>query len=493
MRRARRSTGPVTFILVSLVAFGTVIPAGAAAAPSLRIFAASHAITVERSRNGRVGFDPGLWIASVGGDLELRASRPDYDTPVGLAQTDSATGDVLRDLPPELLDGWSGLARFVHLALRDADGHLVFRNPMTWCPNAYTRSRVSDDGPLASRYPQFCGGGPFTKGMVYGVDEGWAASATGDYGYGSLSFRATERHYTLTAWIDPSWVDALEIPDEDASVTVDVRVRRNASGVAASTPLAPPESPYEPAAAVPDTTSPPADTLPNLVALPAWGVQTYSDGRRDFLAFNATEWDEGPGTMVVEGFRQPDEATMDAYQYFLEDGQPVARAAVGQLEYHASHHHWHFEQFTRYSMLDAGSGEVRVSTKRSWCLANTDALDLSVPNANWAAYGGDIFTMCGDAGAIWIREVLDVGWGDTYGQYIPGQAFDITNLPNGRYYIRVEVNPEDLLYESSTSDNVQDRLIRLRGRRGDRRVVVPPWHGIDTEHYCAYCGATGAS
>jgi len=30
-------------------------------------------------------------------------------------------------------------------------------------------------------------------------------------------------------------------------------------------------------------------------------------------------------------------------------------------------------------------------------------------------------------------------------------------------------------------------LIRLRGKPGHRRVVVPPWHGIDTENVCFYC------
>jgi hypothetical protein len=35
---------------------------------------------------------------------------------------------------------------------------------------------------------------------------------------------------------------------------------------------------------------------------------------------------------------------------------------------------------------------------------------------------------------------------------------------------------------------VEDRLIKLRGAPGHRRVVVPPWYGIDTENPCSYCG-----
>jgi hypothetical protein len=179
---------------------------------------------------------------------------------------------------------------------------------------------------------------------------------------------------------------------------------------------------------------------------------------------------------------------MDAFQYFFVDGVATGRAPIGQLEFHREHYHWHFEEFTEYTFLDAASGQVAVSGKQSWCLANTDAIDLSVQNANWAAFSGDLFTMCGGPGALWIREVLDVGWGDTYAQFSPDQAFDITDLPNGDYYIRTTVNPTGSLFETTPDNNVEDRLVQLRGRPGARRVIVPPWHGIDTENYCYYCG-----
>jgi hypothetical protein len=50
------------------------------------------------------------------------------------------------------------------------------------------------------------------------------------------------------------------------------------------------------------------------------------------------------------------------------------------------------------------------------------------------------------------------------------------------------VNPTGSMLETDTANNIEDRLIRLRGNPGHRRVVVPPWHGIDTENYCAFCG-----
>ena len=34
-----------------------------------------------------------------------------------------------------------------------------------------------------------------------------------------------------------------------------------------------------------------------------------------------------------------------------------------------------------------------------------------------------------------------MGWGDTYYQYLPGQSFNITGVPNGTYYVRIVANP----------------------------------------------------
>jgi hypothetical protein len=483
MRHARRI---VRLGIVVLLA-STLLPSAPATAdgpPGVRLFAATSELDVERDRRGFVWFDPGIWVASVGGAFELRVGRPDYDTPVSIVQTDAVTGAALRTLPADLLDGWSGLKDFLHVSLRDPQGRVALRQTLTFCPDSYYRARLSDEGPMTSAYPYFCGGGPFTRGTVWGIDDQWAVSPTGD----GLGFRAERRRYRLRVWIDPAWVEALGLPAGDTETTVALTVHeRGHTGV--GEPPFPGDRPAVSAPArVPTVTSPDAATLPDLVALPAWSIGTFARRGRDYLAFNATEWNEGPGTLVVEGFRGPDQQLMDAYQYFLQDGVAVGRAPIGNLEFHPQHHHWHFQQFTEYTIVDADSGEVAKSGKQSWCLANTDAIDLTVPNANWAGYGGDVFTMCGGPGALWIREVLDVGWGDTYAQWIAGQAFDITDLPNGRYFVRVHVNPTGSILEGSTDNNVEDRLIKLRGRPGDRRVIVPPWHGIDTEGDCYFCG-----
>ena len=487
MRRMRVRTLVLFVVMLSLlIPLAVAPPASADAPPSLRIFAANSNITVERGRHDFTDLDPGIWLTPVGGNFELHATRPDYDTPVSLTQVDSETGAVLRTLPADLLQGWSGLKDFIRYRVLDVDGKVITKAISPFCPNSYSRSRLSDEGPLTSRYPYFCYGGPFTKGMVFGIDEGWATSAIGGYYYG-LGWQAPRRHYTLHVWIDPLWVEQLGIAPEDAETFVAVRVvDHGVLDEGAASPTAPTSTPSP---HVPIVTDPDPATMPDLVALPAWNIGIYRRKGREYMAFNATEWNAGPGKLVVEGFRGPDQDVMDAFQYFLVDDQPVGRSPAGTMEFHAGggHDYWHFEQFTQYSLLDADLQHIVLSTKQSWCLANTDALDLLAPGANWNGYFDPLYTSCGGPGALWIREVLDVGYGDTYGQYQAGQAFDVTDVPNGTYYIRVSVNPFGELTEGATDNNLEDRLVKIKGKPDHRYVVVPPWHGIDTESDCYYC------
>jgi hypothetical protein len=62
------------------------------------------------------------------------------------------------------------------------------------------------------------------------------------------------------------------------------------------------------------------------------------------------------------------------------------------------------------------------------------------------------------------------------------EVFNITHVPNGTYYIEVIVNPEKVLHESDTSNDISLRKVILGGTRDHRTVRVPAYHGIDPEH-----------
>ncbi|MDN0200480.1 lysyl oxidase family protein [Streptomyces sp. S.PNR 29] len=234
----------------------------------------------------------------------------------------------------------------------------------------------------------------------------------------------------------------------------------------------------------------PANTpKPDLRSLPAWDI-AITDGEdgdvpgKDYLAFSANVWNAGPAPLVVDGFRSPGKDLMDAYQYFYDaKGKQVGYTPTGTMEWdpREGHEHWHFTDFASYRLLSEDQTKEVRSGKEAFCLANTDAIDYTVKNANWHPENTDLSTACGQQNSISVREVLDVGSGDTYTQYRPGQSFDITDLPNGTYYIQVIANPEKRLQETNTDNNVALRKVVLGGEPGARTVTVPPHELIDAK------------
>ncbi|MEV5436487.1 lysyl oxidase family protein [Streptomyces sp. NPDC052682] len=227
---------------------------------------------------------------------------------------------------------------------------------------------------------------------------------------------------------------------------------------------------------------------PDLRSLPAWDI-AITDGEdgdapgKDYLAFSANVWNAGPAPLVVDGFRAPGKDLMDAYQYFYDaKGKQVGYAPTGTMEWdpREGHEHWHFTDFASYRLLSEDKTKQVRSGKEAFCLANTDAIDYTVKNANWHPENTDLSTACGQQNSLSVREVLDVGSGDTYTQYRPGQSFDITGLPNGTYYIQVIANPEKRLQETDLSNNVALRKVILGGTPGARTVQVPPHDLINT-------------
>ena len=94
-----------------------------------------------------------------------------------------------------------------------------------------------------------------------------------------------------------------------------------------------------------------------------------------------------------------------------------------------------------------------------------DEINLPLPHADWNPGFTGLSGQCGD----------------TYQQSIAGQAINITNVPNGTYYIEVLANPQKVLDETTTSNDISYRKVILGGTPGHRTVKVPPWHGFDPE------------
>ena len=287
-----------------------------------------------------------------------------------------------------------------------------------FCPGAGELARVSDDGPDIATYPQFCGGNPFTLGAVWGIDSGWASSASVT---APTTHQGTRRPLHRHRVHRSDYQTLFGVAPQDASVSIDVRVKTTkrstlptdlpGGGLPRPTParrcacLGGP-----PSVSVPIMTNPDPSIRPDLVALPAWGI-TIDHQRKDAPGLPGLRRHGLGQGAVADGRRgvpPSRRAVMDGWEYFYSNGDPVGRAPAGDLMYDArpGHQHWHFEQFARYSFLGADQTQIVLSEKTGFCLAPTDAIDLTTPGAEWNPYSVGLATACGSRSSIWTREVL---------------------------------------------------------------------------------------
>ncbi|HZZ96744.1 MAG TPA: lysyl oxidase family protein [Jatrophihabitantaceae bacterium] len=476
----------ITFgALAALVTSGTVTlgqQATAKATPesSLVLYAPRHA-TVYAFRK-QVFFDVPVSLEAIGENFELWSHRTSYDKPI---TTELRRGSTVTELPAGLMDDFTGLSRFFDVTVQNKQGDIVLNRHPTECLTGDSQ-RVEPDGAPHSTYPWGCPDNIFTRGSVQGIAAGWATS-TPLFGYRSV--RLPLGRYTMSVTIAATYRAAFGISDRDATRTVALKVRKIRQGGPGPGPI--PLPIRKPSTDVPhgsvarlapadELSSPPGSGPdPDLEAVPAWGIRISKGG--NYLQFSATVWNGGDSPLVVQGFRSGKRGVMDAYQYFYDSaGNQTGYVPAGQMIWdpRKTHHHWHFEDFARYRLLDANKHGVARSKKEAFCLANTDMIDYTVPGANWNPDDTDLATSCGDEDSPAVSEVLASGSGDTYAQFRAGQSFSLKGLKNGTYYVSVEANPNSVLTEQSRTNNTALRKVRIGGKSGHRTVYVYPVGGI---------------
>ncbi len=459
--------------------------------------------------------------------------RTAYDKPITLTQvlTSPDGKQTTRRLPTGLLDGWNGIKDMVTLTVRDSAGKTVALQKETACLGSYNVARATADSPDNDPYPQGCGAyDPFPLGAVWGLPKNWAFDPTT---FGNSLNLVAGQTYTVTETIPKTVAHIFHVSAKDATSSLKVKVTaiklppaahdfadcvrvgvgvgdgdlfadadghlegvrgrgRQAShgcggpGVPAVLPVGPGGTPARPLPAlpaVPEMKNPLASVEPDLVPLPAWGMNISTQGKHDYLNFSATVWVGGNGPLDVEAFRNGTNPVMPAYQYFYKDGKVVGRVRAGTMGFDSAkgHNHWHFEQFAAYELLGGNKKLIVRSQKVGFCIAPTDAVDMLVHGALWQPNYIGLQGQCGSPTALWVRELMPVGWGDTYSQSKAGQAFDITSLPNGKYYVAVIANPEHVLKEVSYHNDVSYRAVILSGTKGHRHFRVLAYDGIDPE------------
>jgi hypothetical protein len=521
-RRTRVLVAVAATAAVGMAAAGVGVANAATDPPPLAFTLATPNVTAERYVfEDSVYFDLDLGVHVIAGKdpFEVRATRKSYADPIVAQQVVVKNGKKTNvTLPAGMVTGWGGLKDFTTVTIKNAAGAQVTSYQTDFCPNSWDSARTRRDAPAETPYPRGCSeANPFNLGMVWGIQAGWNAPTTSMPR--DTEFDLADGAYTATVTLNKQYRDYFKIAADGSTFNVNLTVQtvdegKGAAAGAAKVKAARAGDDTTEAAAVAEHGEhggqgdpnrqisaykpgfrPPAKRpravkasslakgpRPDLRSLPAWGISLSQEDGKTFVDFGATVWNGGTSPLLVDGFRQTGTELMDAYQYFFDaSGKEVGSVAAGTMEWDAreGHRHWHFTDFAQYNLLAADKKLAVRSGKEAFCLANTDAVDYTIANAKWRPDNTDLSSSCGQNTAVAVREVLDIGNGDTYTQARPGQSFEITDLPNGTYYIEVKANPANKLTELSTTNNSALRKIVLGGTPTARTLEVPAVNGIE--------------
>ena len=242
-----------------------------------------------------------------------------------------------------------------------------------------------------------------------------------------------------------------------ASMTLAVLL---ASGVAllSSTPGALAATPLYPDL----QTRPPADLR--------FSTATINGTTHKVLRFSNTVWNAGKGPMELRATTVSTSSGKKTRvnQRIYDDAGGYTGKYVGDFVYHASHNHFHFENFADYELwtkadydrwLSGGQGQAqRRGTKTTFCLMDTGRVQ-ALPGSPSSAY----YTQCGKT-----LQGISVGWGDTYGSNLSGQWIDLEGtrsyLQDGDYVLRSVADPKNRLDESLNDNNAGVTFFQVSGR-----------------------------
>jgi hypothetical protein len=197
------------------------------------------------------------------------------------------------------------------------------------------------------------------------------------------------------------------------------------------------------------------ELLPNLRALPASNLSIVSnaDTGSPELRLSATSWNSGAGPLeLVAG--AAGQAGQDVYQrVHLKNGSYTDYLA-GTFVWHPDHNHFHFQEYALYTLnpVNAPGASKRQAYKTSFCVMDTTKVDARLPGAPKKP----VYEMCNA-----FVQGMSVGWGDTYGASLPGQAIDLTGNPDGLYELTVDFDPANRIREANDGDNTACVLLQI--------------------------------
>ena len=210
----------------------------------------------------------------------------------------------------------------------------------------------------------------------------------------------------------------------------------------------------------------PQEALPNMQSVIPKHLQIQNDHQREYLRFSNGIANTGSGNwQMIPIFPDGTSLIQEAAQQFLDsNGNIICQETVSETLFHPAHNHWHMADIAKFSIYDGIPEEwieIGNSIKVSFCLIDWYNMDGN-SNTKERTYFDCERGMQG----------IQVGWVDQYHQELPGQELEITDLPQGEYYLVSEVNHAGRYIESNPFDNVAwIHFLLIRDSEGNAKII----------------------
>jgi hypothetical protein len=200
-------------------------------------------------------------------------------------------------------------------------------------------------------------------------------------------------------------------------------------------------------------------------------------------ALRCLRWDQGEhnyGDGPLELHTYPDQGSgTEMWQRVYSADGTVTQRPVGQSRFSSAHGHFHYLGFTVVSLHeiapDGGLGkEVVRAVDKGICVVDVETDSLQSERTSPLSY--TVPGTCDAAthvdpkdptypGSSYFAMGISVGAADMYPWFLADQYIDVTNVHDGRYLIRVEIDSGRQLVEKTHDNNVSVACVNLHGEQ----------------------------
>jgi hypothetical protein len=199
--------------------------------------------------------------------------------------------------------------------------------------------------------------------------------------------------------------------------------------------------------------------------IPSGNISVVQSGGSKMFQYTHDTLNGGPGPLVIQPAYNAASGSYQGTQYiYTHSGSTWTIAQTipiaGSFIFDAAHGHFHFP-FVTYGLYTVGADgnpgtPIATSGKISFCINDSFIYDKSLPNA------GQIGNLGSCSDPLSLRG-LNIGAVDEYDQTDEGQSISIAGVPDGTYWLRAVVDPDNYLAEADKTNNETDVEVTISG------------------------------